>query len=70
MNFSADNIRLGTITYLLNGCHDNMLNRLFKGHDILYVFYKKIVVTHNTDILMAWVTWQLFFFYKDPEVIL
>lgn len=33
--------QLWIITYLLNGSHDNMLNRLFKGHDVLYVFCEK-----------------------------
>lgn len=51
----------------MNGSHDNMLNRLFKGHDILYVFCEKeFVVTHD-NVHLNGLSNMTYCLQKDPE---
>lgn len=50
--------------YLLNSCHNDMLNRFFQGHDLLDVIYKhiKLIAQNKIGLVLS--------FYSTPQTTL
>lgn len=65
--FSADSMRLWIIAHLSKSSQENILNRLFKGLDLLYVLCEKEFVVTPDKVHLNGLSSTTYRLHKDPE---